>query len=57
MSLGLTSNSTMLSGIRKFCDYHFISQFFFECIIDMLTSLVSTKITIHDHDSYQNLHK
>ena len=44
MSLGLTSNSTMLSGIRKFCDYHFISQFFFECIIDMLTSLVSTKI-------------
>ena len=37
MCLSFTFDSAMLSGIRKFCDYHFISQFLFECIVDMLT--------------------
>ena len=36
MSLGLALNGTMLSGIRKFCDNHFIGQFLFKSIVDML---------------------
>ena len=45
MGLGLTFYSTMLSGIRKFCDYHFISKFLLECIVDVFTNslIVSTK--------------
>ena len=37
MSLRFALHSTMLSGIRKFCDYHFVGQFLPECIVDMLT--------------------
>ena len=29
MSLGFALDCTLLGGILKFCDYHFISQFFF----------------------------
>ena len=36
MGLRFTFYSTMLSGIRKFCDYHGACQFLFECIIDCL---------------------
>ena len=32
---------TMLSGIRKFCDYHRISQFLFKRIIDMFADCVT----------------
>ena len=37
MSLSFPLHSTMLSGIRKFCDYLFAFQFLLESIIDMLT--------------------
>ena len=36
MRLGFALNGTMLSGIRKFCDNHFIGQFLFESIVNML---------------------
>ena len=35
VSLGFAFDSTMLGGIRKFCDYHFICQFFFKRIVYM----------------------
>jgi len=37
MSLSFPLHSTMLSGIRKFCDYLFAFQFLLKSIIDMLT--------------------
>ena len=37
VSLRFTLHSTMFSGIRKFCNYHFISQFLFKCIVNVLT--------------------
>ena len=36
MSLCFAFDSTMLSGIRKFCDHHFIGQLLFKCIVDVL---------------------
>ena len=43
MSLRFPFNGTMLGGIRKFCDYHLISQFLFQGIIDVFAySLIIT---------------
>ena len=36
VSLFLSLDCTMLSGIRIFCDYHRICQFFFQSIVDVL---------------------
>ena len=43
MSLRFAFYSTMFSGIRKFCDYHFVSQFLLECIVDVLTNGLTCK--------------
>ena len=45
VSLGFTLYCAMLSGIRKFCDNHFIGQFFFKSIVDVLAYrlIVTTK--------------
>ena len=36
MGLGFILNCTMPSGVRKFCDFHFVCQFIFECFVDVL---------------------
>ncbi len=38
MRLSLSFHSPMLSGTRKFCDYHFVCQFFLQSIVNMLAN-------------------
>ena len=38
VGLRLIFHGTMASGGRKICAYHFISQFFVQRIVDMLTN-------------------